>query len=234
MVQSVTASNTLLSSKSPVSYNWAFCYFKEVVSDPWDLALGFLVTTYLTKSVSDLTADPPPYRKYSIWREPKEKNETHQKTILKTLVVANFFKWVDWVGKSKLTGASEYAFPRLSAIADCMYLYIYGNACITHIGDSCRAKEMMMHSLANTRSKKYYSALETKEIADYISNFSYLCFSGVSLGLFFIPSLALGPVAGCACVAYFLFMMVAEVAHVAAEVSNLKNKDIHWLKARAS
>jgi hypothetical protein len=220
-------------SKSPAIISGTFQYIKGVVSDPLDLSLGFVFTTYLVKSFYDLSSEGWQYGKQVTWRFSEKYCVNQQKSVLKVFVVANFFKWVDWVGKSKLTGSNQYPFSKLSALADLLYIYTYSHECINNIVDSHQARKVIIHPLSNARSKKYYKAIETKELASYISNFSYLSFSVISLGLFLANTTLLAPVGASAIIIYFLFLAISRVAEGASEVSHLKNKNIHWFKLAA-
>lgn len=230
-LSALSRANGLTNMKSPVLTNKTFQYIKRVFSDPLDLSLGFMWTAYVISSLYEVSSHIFYDQKVIISRASENKIIREQRIVSNFFAVANLFKWVDWVGKSKLTGIKEYAFPRLSVIADVFYIYTYGKGCIGNLNKSHQAKKSIQHSLSNSKSKKHYQAVEMKEIAGYISNYSYLCFSGMSVGLYFANTTLFASTMTVAIGVYFLFLAVGSVAEVALEASDVKNKNIHWIKA---
>lgn len=217
--------------KYPPVFNGVFSYVKNVASDPFDLLLGLMWTAYVVGSVKDLTSDVLDHQKTNAIRKSQKKITQEKKFVSKFFTVANVFKWMDWAGQSKVTGATKYAFPRLSVIADVFYIYVYGYECVSGLSESRLAKKAANHHLSSVKSKKYYKAKEMKELANYISNYSYLCFSGMSAAVFFTNTTLLTPVMAGAIGVYFLFLAIGGVANAALEEASVKNKNIHWIKA---
>ena len=230
LLSGMPRANELMIMKSPAIKSRTFKYIRDVVSDPLDLSFGVVLTAYTISSLYEVCAEFWISQKSAVIRMSQKKIIQDQKFILKFFAVANLFKWIDWVGKSKVTGIKEYAFPRLSAIADVFYIYTYGYGCVNNRIGACQARKARLHHLSNVKSKKHYQAIEMKELAGYISNYSYVCFSGMSLGVFFINTTLLASTMTGAMAVYFLFLAIEGVAAVAAEEASIKNKNIHWIK----
>lgn len=217
-------------NKSPAVTSGALHYIKKVFSGPTDLCLGGVWFFCVVSSFSELVAEKSPHPENAYMRLYQKKVVKEERVVLRFLIIANTFKLIDWFGKSALVGIKKYPFPKFSLLADVVYACISGNECLKNISNMRRIKKESSSFLTSYKSKKYYQALEMREIADFVSNFFYLGFSAMSIAMFFTSTTFLGPAMLAALGVYFVFLAVKEIANVASQESCFKNKQVHWLR----
>ncbi|MCH9630509.1 MAG: hypothetical protein S4CHLAM37_05100 [Chlamydiia bacterium] len=217
---------------SPTFSSRAIQYARNVVSEPFDLCLGAMWTGYVVMSVKEIAEyvfSSDENKDFTFSFADREVTN-HDFLCCVSFATANIFKFIDWLGSSKITGAAIMPFPYLSATADLLYVLSYGFWLCKSVKSISESHQDSLLKDLDYSSRMFQGGKELTSIADFTVNLSYMTFSALSLTAFATGSTCMSGAIAASLICYFIFLGVRTFGDEAVSVFRASARKISWIR----